>query len=239
MNALERRDWLDAAAACLKLRARKLRARLAKLDAWGSEGRWEAAFSSAGELSLVRLRYFGAGQGLEAWAAEAAALFGVAAAPQGLRPASAGLPWLTLDWDGKTDRLRCLGFFGRLPGAPANAAWLQGPGGVRRRLRFEEAAFSSKAFPEDRLKKDFAEFHALCPIASVRLEWEADDRGVWRPSRRWALRLRKPLAWPLWLRLDLAAAFAERGSQLSLLALDRKVSELAFEGDVLWSYFGA
>jgi hypothetical protein len=238
MNASQRREWLDGTAACLKLRVGKLRGRLAKLDALDGGGRWEAAFSPSGELSLVRLRYFGRGAGLEAWAAEAAALFGIAGAPRGLRPASAGLPWLTLDWDGRADRLRRWGVLGRRPGVRADSAWLQEPGGPWRRARFEEAAFSSRTFPRGRLNKELSAFHALCPIASVRLEWEAGADGAWRPARRWALRLRKPLAWPLWLRLDLAAVFAERGSQLSLLALDRKVSELAYEGDVLWSYFG-
>lgn len=239
MNCLERREWLDGAAACLKLRVGKLRSRLARLDDKGGAGRWEAAFSPAGELSLVRLRCFGDGEKIDDRAALAASLFGVGPIPRGLRPASAELPCLTIDWDGKTDRLRQLGFFGRRSATAADAGWFLGPGGLLRHARFQETGFSPKAFPPGRLNKDFAEFHALCPIASVRLEWEADENDAWKPARRWALRLRKPLAWPLWLRLDLAAAFSERASQLSLLALDRKVSEIAFEEDDLWSYFGA
>ena len=85
-------------------------------------------------------------------------------------------------------------------------------------------------------KRDFAEpiasalavFHALAPIASVRFA---------KGGASWTLALAKPLAWPLFLRLDLAASFVPRADQLSLLLRDARVTALEFDGEALWARF--
>lgn len=73
-----------------------------------------------------------------------------------------------------------------------------------------------------------ARFHLLNPIASVRFEKD-----------RWTLILERPLAWPLFLRCDLSAAFAPRASQLSLLLRDARIVALDFDGEALWARFSA
>lgn len=234
MNAAQRRDWLEASAACLGLRLRGLRGLLEELDALGGPCRWEAAFSPSSQPSLVRLRCFGEALAGD-WTARAAGVFG--ARTLWKRTAAASLPRLSLDWDGASDRLSCVGFFGRDSAAEPSQAAFHRPGADLRRRRFEEVPFSSGIFPRKRITQEVAALHALCPVRCVRLEWEAGEGGAWRLARRWALCLKTPLAWPLFLKLDLARAFAARCGQLSLLALDRKVSEIVFEED-LWAYFG-
>lgn len=238
MNAPQRREWLEAAGACLGLRLRRLHRFLGKLDDLNGSLRWEAAFSPVERVSLVRLRCFEAPEPVHDWAGRAAVLFGAQAAAR-WAPPSAGLPRLAIDWDAEQDRPGRLGFFGRAAaGQPSQGVLLEPEAGPRR-VRFEEVPFSSKIFPQEKLNKDVRAFHALYPIGSVRLEWEDGGGGAWRATRRWALRLKRPLAWPLFLRMDLAAAFAQSGGQLSLLALDREVSEVAFQQETPWAYFGA
>lgn len=238
MNAAQRREFLEAAAACLGLRLRGLHRLLGKVDDLNGSLRWEAAFSPGERVSSARLRCFEATGPLHDWAGRAAVLFGAQAAAR-WAPPSAGLPRLSIDWDAERDRPRRLGFFGRaFAGQPSQGVLLEPEAGLRL-VRFEEVPFSSKIFPQEKLNKDVGSFHALCPIASVRLEWEDGGGGAWRAAQRWALRLKRPLAWPLFLRLDLAAAFAQASGPLSLLALDREVSEVAFEQETPWAYFGA
>lgn len=69
-------------------------------------------------------------------------------------------------------------------------------------------------------------FDALAKIASV-------ERRPGRPG--WTLVLAKPLAWPLFLRCDLAASFAPRAAPLSLILRDARVAALDFDGEALWA----
>lgn len=92
------------------------------------------------------------------------------------------------------------------------------PGGAAR-------PFNAAAFPEP-VGSALARFHALCPVASARAS-----------GAEWTLALARPLAWPLFLRCDLSAAFQPRASQLSLLLRDARVTALDFDGEALWARF--
>lgn len=71
-----------------------------------------------------------------------------------------------------------------------------------------------------------AAFDALAGIAAV-------ERAPGDPG--WTLVLRRPLAWPLFLRCDLAASFAPRAAALTLLLRDARVVALDFDGEALWA----
>lgn len=115
---------------------------------------------------------------------------------------------------------------GRLDAAwdPGKAAWLfQRAGAPKGKL----VPFRAKDFAAP-VDEALARFHRLNPIASVR-----------RDGARWTLILERPLAWPLFLRCDLSAAFAPRASQLSLLLRDSRIVALDFDGEALWARFSA
>ena len=83
--------------------------------------------------------------------------------------------------------------------------------------------FSAASF-EEPVASALAAFDALAPIEKVQFT-------PGRPG--WILILAAPLAWPLFLRCDIAAAFAPRAAQLSLLLRDARVVALDFDGDAL------
>lgn len=83
---------------------------------------------------------------------------------------------------------------------------------------FDPAAFGELEGP----LRDFASLH---PIRCAR-----EDEGGW------SLVPRQAIPWPLWLRLDVAAAFTADSTRLSFLALNRRVTELRFEGERLWAW---
>jgi hypothetical protein len=56
-------------------------------------------------------------------------------------------------------------------------------------------------------------------------------------SPGWTLVLERPLAWPLFLRCDVSAAFAPRAAQLSLILRDARLVALDFDGEALWARF--
>jgi len=83
--------------------------------------------------------------------------------------------------------------------------------------------FSPRDF-EEPVASALAAFDALCPVAAVA-----------RAGAGWTLVLEKPLPWPLFLRCDLAAAFAPRAAQLALILRDARVVALDFDGEALWA----
>ncbi|MDE2141270.1 MAG: hypothetical protein KGL74_08035 [Elusimicrobia bacterium] len=87
--------------------------------------------------------------------------------------------------------------------------------------------FSARDF-EEPVASALKAFHALEPIAAVRF-----GRG----GGSWTLILERPAPWPLFLRCDLAASFAPRAAQLSLLLRDARVTALEFDGEALWARF--
>ncbi len=128
----------------------------------------------------------------------------------GLRfqPARRGAPRLDATWDLTTGR--------PIGGAPFSPA---APG---RRVRFKAGLFGEPA-----LDKVIADFAALCPVDSMVLR----EVG-------WSLVLASPPRWPLFARCDIAAVFTPSASQLALFLLDRRVSELSFDGEALWAHCG-
>jgi hypothetical protein len=86
------------------------------------------------------------------------------------------------------------------------------------------ARFSPAAFAEP-VASALKTFDALCPIAEVR-------RGK---AGAWTLVLSRPVAWPLFLRCDLSAAFTPGAAQWSLVLRDARVAALDFDGEALWA----
>ena len=84
--------------------------------------------------------------------------------------------------------------------------------------------FRASAF-EEPVASALAAFHALAPVAAIRVP----------ASGGWTLELERPLAWPLFLRCDLAASFTPRAAQLSLILRDARIAALDFDGEALWA----
>jgi hypothetical protein len=87
---------------------------------------------------------------------------------------------------------------------------------------FRAAAFGEPA------GRALADFSGLAPVAEVRTV---------PGSPGWTLVLERPLAWPLFLRCDVSAAFAPRAAQLSLILRDARLVALDFDGEALWARF--
>ncbi|UPT75783.1 MAG: hypothetical protein M0D55_08985 [Elusimicrobiota bacterium] len=85
--------------------------------------------------------------------------------------------------------------------------------------------FKPGFFGEPALDSALADFAALCPVS-----------GFAHDGASWSLTLEKPPRWPLFARTDVSAAFTPLSSQLALLLIDRKVTELSFDGEALWAH---
>jgi hypothetical protein len=227
MNAKERLDWVKAVGACVPDADTGAMASTAEaLDGAGG-GRWEVSVGGRG-LHSVGLRFFGAGP-YAPWRAACAKAFslGKAALPDAPRPS---FPWATAAWDLKTGRWTALRLCGGMAGAklkPGQAlAWdfTSGKTAPARRL-LNQVAFRAGVFKEPVLDRALEEFSRLAPLAEMSIE----DSG-------WSLRLERPLRWPLFARCDMSAAFAPNSSQLALFLLDRRVTELSFDGEALWAH---
>jgi hypothetical protein len=94
---------------------------------------------------------------------------------------------------------------------------------ARRALR--PGRFKAGVFGEPALDRALEEFSLLCPLESMSLE---------EPG--WSLRLAGGLRWPLFARCDLSAAFTPDSAQRALFLLDRRVTELSFDGEALWAH---
>jgi hypothetical protein len=132
-------------------------------------------------------------------------------------PSPRGLPSRTVVWDAAEDR-------------PARV-------GPDRNIQFKPDRYSPKSIEDPALAKVLADFDALCPIRDLVFRFSSAGSGKSQPLPSWSLRLKDPLAWPLFLRLDMAASFAAESSQFSFFLLDRRVSELEFDGGAIWVYF--
>lgn len=88
--------------------------------------------------------------------------------------------------------------------------------------------FSAKAFPAP-IDEALRVFDALAPVESMRVG----------PKGAWTLEFRRPLAWPLFLRCDLAASFVPKASALTVVLRDANVVALDFDGEALWARFVA
>ena len=142
----------------------------------------------------------------------------------------AGFPWLTAAWDLKTGSWTAARLCGAAAGAKLKAgqalAWDFTAGGkapLRRLLA--PSTFAAGAFKEPVLDRALEDFSLLAPLASLSVE---------EPG--WSLRLERPLRWPLFARCDVSASFTPHSSQLALFLLDRRVTELSFDGEALWAH---
>jgi len=189
-------------------------------------GRWEVSVRGGG-LHEIGLRFFGSGPYVP-WRDACARTFslGRAALPSAPR---AGSPWLTAAWDLRTGDWTTL----RLTGANASKlgpgrafAWDHKRGeNSSEKHALDLRPFKPGVFKEPALDRALEDFSALCPVGSMSIE----EHG-------WSLRFAQPMRWPLFARCDLAAAFTPDSSQLALFLLDRRVTELAFDGTALWAH---
>ena len=115
--------------------------------------------------------------------------------------------WIDLRWDLKA---------GKLASIRADAP---------EKLRVRR--FSAGLFDEP-VSSALRNFSGLAPIATV--ETSPGSSG-------WRLNLKKPLAWPLFFRADVAAAFAPQAAHWALLLRDVRLTALEFDEEALWARF--
>lgn len=215
MNRKERSEWIDALGACLAgTEVGPMRAAADALDD-ACAGWWEASVCGLGPR-LAGLRFFGAGDYAAFTKAAAKAFALKAVLPEA--PA-AGFPWLAATWDLGTGRRLSLRFFGD------GAFDFDAKGRLTRRAPIKTKRFDAGAFGDPALEKALGEFAALSPVRAMTIE----------PSG-WALKLERPVRWPMFARCDVSAAFTPSSSQFALFLLDRKVTELSFDGEALWAH---
>lgn len=225
MNAKERVEWLKALRACLP--DAEFRPMAATALAVEGPGRWEVSVRGGG-LHVAGLRFFGSGA-YGAWRTACANAFSLdeASLPRSPR---AGFAWLTAAWDLRTGAWTALRLSGEAGGGrlkPSQAvAWdfKAGEDAPVRRL-LDPRPFVPGVFEEPTLDRALEDFSRLAPPSSLSIE----DAG-------WSLRLKRGLRWPLFARCDVSAAFTPASSQLALFLLDRRVTELAFDGEALWAH---
>lgn len=129
-----------------------------------------------------------------------------------------------LRWDAKAGRVA--------------AVWLEAAGrrrerglsGPTRSLSLRPHKLVAGLFADPGLAARVSLFDGRCPVASAVVEFEGEGKAA-RPTGRWSLELARPEPWPRFLRLDLAAPFAEGQAGLSFLLLSRRVRELRYEGE--------
>ena len=231
MNAAQRRDWLDAVSECFpQLNLASLSALLLGLDGIADGGVWEGGVCSRPDGKILAVRYFGGGSDYSAWKRAAGGILKLELDGGGPPPAD-GLPWLVLEWDtvaGEPARICAGSGFGGRVFIPREKKSIQ--------IMFRPERYTSKVMEDPGLAKVLADFNALCPIRDLVFQF-ADGVGKREARPAWALRLKEPLAWPLFVRLDLAGAFAAESAQLSFFLLDRRVAEMGFDAENLWAFF--
>lgn len=224
MNAKEAGEWVKAVGACVA--GADAREAAAAVKAFGTEGSWQASVCGRGP-GFVGLRFFGAGS-YAPWRAACAKLFspgsGGPSAPR------EGHPWLSAAWDLSTGRRTALRLCGEAAGVrlkPGQAfAWdYPADGGAPTRRLLSPAPFKTGHFGEPALDRVLADFSGLSPLRALTVE----EQG-------WSLSLAEPPRWPMFARSDVSAAFTPHSSQFALFMLDRRVAEIAFDGEALWAH---
>lgn len=225
MNSKERAEWQKAVGACCpELDLRPMTEASEALER-AAPGRWEISVGGGG-LHRAGLRYFGtSGADYPSWQTAALKAFGLA---PGLLTAAPppGVPWLGASWDLQAGKRTALRFCGAGPKGGSTQAYDFADGvtaPTRRALK--PVGFKPGVFKEEALDRALEDFSRLCPVDSIALA----DPG-------WSLRFSRALRWPLFARCDIAAAFTPHSSQLALFLLDRKVTELSFDGEALWAH---
>ncbi|MFI5361197.1 MAG: hypothetical protein ACHQ49_04440 [Elusimicrobiota bacterium] len=221
MNAKALKDFLAAASACDPEASFSGPDELCAAVAEAAPGReWEIGVG-AGAPPNLRLALRSPDGFDAALAAAAARALGVDAADIAGEPPAAR-PWLEAVWNSKSALWHSVDIGGR-----------ERRGDTVRRLRpkresartISDKDFKASFFAEP-VASALAEFAALAPVERIQF-------AAGRPG--WTLVLAAPLAWPLFLRCDVAAAFAPRAAELSLLLRDARVAALEFDGDALWA----
>ncbi|MBI3554163.1 MAG: hypothetical protein HY077_16825 [Elusimicrobia bacterium] len=223
MNSKECLDWLGGVADSFpELRLKDLRSAVETLAAAQPAGRWEGGLCGPAGFSRLAIRFHGP-------ASNAAKIFGVRglSAPKAAAP---GFARLRVVWDckaGRWESLRLLGAAGRGGAAGSDCRRAKNGRPAISEISLAARAFRPAGLGEPALEKALSAFAELCPV-------EDEVRG---PGGQWALRLAGGAPFPAFLRCDISAAFTPLSSQLAFLLLDRRVVELAFDGDALWAYF--
>lgn len=224
MNAKERIEWVKAVGACQP--GSDVSDLLAAGAALDGPGRWEVSVCGAGPHA-VGLRFFGAGDHA-AWRAACVKTFAL----HGAGPAAPreGFPWLSAAWDLRSGRRTSLRLCGGAAGVKLkpgqSLAWdYATAGGAPRRRLLDPVPFKKGLFGEPALDGALEDFSRLSPLSSLSVE-----------APGWSLRLERPLRWPMFARSELSAAFTPSSSQLALFLLDRRVTELSFDGEALWAH---
>ena len=245
MNLVERRDWLKAVSESLpRWRLGALNKLLAGLDVDAQGGFWEGGMCGRSGARVLALRYFGAPGDFARWRRAAGRLLELPGAVEA-EPPMDGFPWATFVWNAATGGLERAALLSRVSGARgagASAHWSLTRAAGRKKpatLLLSPDRYSPRTIGDARLAKALDEFGALCPIRDLVYQFSVAPSGKRRPLPSWSLRLKDPVAWPRFLRLNLADSFTAESSLLSFLQLDRRVSELAFEGETLWAFFRA
>lgn len=241
MNTLELLDWLDAVSAQVpEIRCDELRHALKNVSSLSGDGVWQAGIGARAGFKALAVRYLGGrADAFREWIAAASNAFGAAFPSAGLRAPAADWPWLSLIWDGNLGRLEeiaVLGHCGRGPGAAAGRV-SRGSGAGSERRSVTLGRFLPGMFGEAGLREALERFHRLCPVAGTVVASVPGRLGGPAGHQSWSLRLRDPLAWPLFLRLDFAAPFAAHAALSAFLNLNRGIRELAFQREDLWAYF--
>jgi hypothetical protein len=240
MNAIERQDWLQAVSESRpKLRLGPLIKLLARLDGAATGGFWEGGVSGRPGGQRLAVRYFGESRNYSSWRRAAGPLLELPDAGKHEAPTD-GFPWASLVWNAAAGKLERAALLSRTSGSRGTNAVIRADGEKKPRASlFETEPYSSRTIVDEGLAKVLGAFDAQCPIRDLVYQFSAKGSGPRRPLPAWSLRLKDPVSWPLFLRLDLAGSFAAESSRLSFLLLDRRVSELSFEGETLWAFFRA
>lgn len=230
------RPWLGAMADCFPaLRLAEMSALWERLDGLGRGGIWEAGVAAAEGFPSMRLRYRGPGDAFDSWTLAAARQCGFGPPSVG-GPPPQSFPWFEAVWDCRGGAPAAVTFFGA--GSPAGAmAVCRKKGMEPETVLIRESIFKPGLWRDAGLERVFADFAALVPVRCLISEAIRDPAGGLRPRHSWALSLRRGVPWPYFLRLDMAAPFSARASQLALLFQDLPVVEVALRDDTLWAYF--
>jgi hypothetical protein len=196
------------------------RALVAALAEAAPEAEWLLG-TSGGSASAVRLGLL-ACRNMDAARAAAARVLALDPAAHEVPAAAArARPWLDAAWDAESGAWTGVELARAAKSGDVLRALLPGSGPER---PLHRRTFSAARFDEP-VASALRQFHAQEPVAEIQ---EAGGPG-------WTLVLARPVAWPLFLRCDLAAAFVPRAAGLSLLLRDARVAALEFDGDALWA----
>jgi hypothetical protein len=220
MNVKERVEWTKALRACFPgLQTDNM---TSAAEAIPTPGRWEVSVRG-GALNAAGLRFFGEGD-YAAFRKEAAKAFVLG--NSGPDSPADGFPWLIASWDLATGQWASVRLTGLEKGGKQVFAWeFSQTAKIPKKRLLKPAPFKPGAFGDMALDKALADFAKLCPVSTLSLE---------EPG--WSLKLAAPPRWPMFARCDISAAFTPLSSQLALFLLDRRVTELSFDGEALWAH---